>query len=162
MANAIFLKIDGAPGTSRESKHKEWIDIESYSFGGSQASTQSYGGGAGSGRVSFQDFHFTVKAGKESPVLFGFMCSGKHIATIEMHEQKAGGESPVVFVEVKLEDCFVTSYQMSDNTGVPEPTCSYSINFSKATFSYQPQNDKGGAEGGKITQGWDAKENKKL
>ena len=61
MANAIFLKIDGAPGTSLEANHKEWIDIESYSFGGSQASTQSYGSGAGSGRVSFQDFHFTVE-----------------------------------------------------------------------------------------------------
>jgi type VI secretion system secreted protein Hcp len=162
MANAIYLKIDGAKGTSLEKEHKEWIEIESYSFGGSQASTQSYGSGAGSGRVSFQDFHFTVKAGKESPVLFGFMCSGQHIAKIEMHEQKAGGASPVNFVEVILEDCFVTSYQMSDNTGVPEPTSSYSINFSKAKFKYQPQNDKGGKEGGPVESGWDAKQNTKM
>ena len=161
MANAIFLKIDGAPGTSLESKHKEWIDIESYSFGGSQASTQSYGSGAGSGRVSFQDFHFTVKAGLESPNLFLFMCSGQHIAKIELHEQKAGGESSVNFVEVTLQDCFVTSFQMSDNTGVAEPTCSYSINFSKAQFQYSAQTDKGGKAKAPKT-GWDAKANKKI
>lgn len=162
MANAIFLKIDGAPGTSLESKHIDWIDIESYSFGGSQASTQAYGSGAGAGRVSFQDFHFTVKAGKESPVLFGFMCCGQHIAKIELHEQKAGGASAINFVEVTLQDCFVTSYQMSDALQVPDPTCSYSINFSKANFKYQAQTDQGGAAGGPVESGWDAKANKAL
>ncbi len=161
MANSMYLNIEGAKGTCLESQHKDWIEIESFSFGGSQASTQSYGSGAGSGKVSFQDFHFTVKAGKESPVLFGFMCSGQHIGKIELHESKSGGASPVNFVEVTLEDCFVTSYQMSDSTGSPEPNCSYSINFSKAKFKYQAQNDKGGKEGGPIESGWDAKANKK-
>ena len=161
MANSMYLNVEGAKGTCGEKAHKDWIEIETYSFGGSQASTQSYGSGAGSGKVSFQDFHFTVKAGKESPVLFGFMCSGQHIGKIELHESKAGGASPVNFVEVVLEDCFVTSYQMSDSTGAPEPTRSYSINFSKSKFKYQPQNDKGGKEGGPIESGWDAKANTK-
>jgi type VI secretion system secreted protein Hcp len=162
MANSMYLNIEGAKGTCLESKHKEWIEIESYSFGGSQASTQSYGSGAGAGKVSFQDFHFTVKAGKESPVLFGFMCSGQHIGKIELHESKAGGKDPVNFVEVILTDCFVTSYQMSDSSGSPEPTCSYSINFNTAKFKYQAQNDKGAKEGGPIEAGWDAKQNKAL
>jgi type VI protein secretion system component Hcp len=71
------------------------------------------------------------------------MCSGKHIGKIELHESKAGGEDPVNFVEVILDDCFVTSYQMSDSSGSPEPNCSYSINFNTAKFKYQAQNDKG-------------------
>lgn len=162
MANAIYLKIDGAPGTSKEAEHKDWIEIESYSFGGNQQSTQSYGGGAGAGRVAFQDFHFTAKAGKESPVVFGYMCSGKHITKVELHEQKAGGTSPVNFVEIVLEDCFVTGYQMSDSTHTPEPSASYSLNFSKAKFKYQAQNDQGGKDGGPVESGWDAKANKKM
>ncbi len=161
MANSMYLRVEGTKGTCKEKQHVDWIEIESYSFGGSQASTQSYGTGAGSGKVSFQDFHFTVKAGKESPDLFGFMCSGKHIGKVELHESKAGGDAHLVFVKVDLEDCFFTSYQMSDNTGSPEPTCSYSINFSKCKFYYQPQNDKGAKEGGEIISGWSAKENTK-
>jgi type VI secretion system secreted protein Hcp len=160
MANAMFLKCTGAPGTCTESKHKEWIEIDSYSFGGNQQTSQAHGGGAGAGRVSFQDFHFTATAGKESTVMFGFMCSGKHIDEVELHEQKAGGD-PFNFVEIKLQDCFMTGYSMSDSRGASEPQASYSINFAKAKFKYTGQTDKG-AQGPSTESGWDAKENKKM
>lgn len=162
MANAIFLKVDGAPGTSTVADHKTWIEIESYSFGANQQSTMAHGSGGGAGRVSFQDFHFTAKAGKESPVMFGFVCSGQHIAKVELHEQKAGGAAGVNFVEITLEDCFMSGYQMSDSAHAAEPSASYTLSFSKANFKYQAQNDKGGKDGGPVESGWDAKANKKM
>jgi len=161
MANAMFLKVSNAPGTCTESKHKEWIEIDSYSFGGNQQTSQAHGGGAGAGRVSFQDFHFTATAGKESPVMFGFMCSGKHIDKVELHEQKAGGEAAINFVEITLEDCFMTGYSMSDSRGASEPQASYSINFAKAKFVYKGQTDKGGSAAG-AESGWNAKDNVKM
>jgi type VI secretion system secreted protein Hcp len=159
MANAIFLKIDGAPGTCTEKSHEKWIEIESYSFGANQQSTAGHGLGAGAGRVSFQDFHFTAKAGKESPVVFGFVCSGQTCGKVELHEQKAGGKAHINFVEILLEDCFISSFQMSDSAHASEPSASYSLNFSKATFKYQGQKNDGSKDGGPVESTWDAKKN---
>lgn len=158
MANDMFLKVDGAEGSSTDSKHKGWIDIESYSFGGSQASTQYSGGGAGSGRVSFQDFHFTAKAGKESPVMFGFMCKGQHIKKVQLQQQKAGGKA-MIFLDILLEECFMTSVVMGDSTGGDQPQVQYSLNFTKNTFIYTPQKNDGSPDG-PVTQTWNSKENK--
>jgi hypothetical protein len=33
MAVAMFMKIEGANGESKDSQHKEWTDIESFSWG---------------------------------------------------------------------------------------------------------------------------------
>ena len=33
MAFDAYLKIDGIPGEALDSKHKDWIEITSYSFG---------------------------------------------------------------------------------------------------------------------------------
>lgn len=157
MANDMFLKIDGADGGCKDSKHKDWIDIDSYSFGGNQASTQYSGGGAGSGKVSFQDFHFVAKAGKESPVMFGFMCLGQHIKKVQLHQQKAGG-SKMIFLDILLEDCFITSVVMGDSSGGDEPHVQYSLNFAKNTFKYTSQKDDG-TVGATVTQTWNSKEN---
>lgn len=161
MANDIYLKIDGAPGTSTDSKHKDWIELESYSFGGNQQSTQSYGTGAGAGKVSFQDFHFTAKAGKDSPVVFGMMCGGKHIAKVTLEAMKAAGDKQALFMKITLENCFITGFQMSDAAGGGDPAGSYSLNFSKATYDYTSQSNDGSAAA-TVTAGWDAKENKKV
>jgi type VI secretion system secreted protein Hcp len=160
MSNAIFLKVDSAPGTSKIKGHDKEIELESYSFGGSQLSNQAQGGGAGSGKVSFQDFHFTAKAGEESPNLFLFMCNGFHIPKVVLSCEKAGGDATVKFLEITLEDCFVTSFSMSDHAGGPDPSGSYSLNFSKCKFKYTGQTDKGAAGASKET-GWDAKVNTK-
>jgi type VI secretion system secreted protein Hcp len=162
MANAIFLKIDGAPGTCTEANHKQWIEIDSYSFGANQQSSAAHGSGAGAGRVSFQDFHFTAKAGKESPVVFGMVCSGKVAPTVELHEVKAGGPANINHVEIVLSDCFICGFQMSDSAHAVEPQASYTLNFSKANFKYQAQKDDGSKDGGPVESGWDAKQNQKM
>jgi len=45
-----FLKIDGIDGESQDSKHKGDIELESFSWGATQAGTSSYGGGMGAGK----------------------------------------------------------------------------------------------------------------
>lgn len=162
MADAMYMEINGAPGSSTDSAHTNWIEIEHYTFGGSQQSTAHMGSGAGAGKVSFHPLAFGAKAGKESPVLFGFMCSGQHITKIKIHEVKAGGASAVNHVEIELDDCFMTDYGHSSSHGSPDPQAHYSLHFSKAKFKYQEQNDQGGKKGGPSEAGWDAKLNKKM
>ena len=160
MANDLFLKVQGADGHSKDDKHKDgWIDIDSYSFGGSQASTQYSGGGAGSGKVSFQDFHFTAKAGIECPVMMGFMCAGEHIPKVQLHAQKVGGKGKMTFLDILLEECFITSLNMGDSAGGDEPRVQYSLNFTKSTMKYTPQTGTG-SPGATVTSTWDSKANK--
>src|SRR5436309_614292 len=56
-----FLKIDGIEGESQDSKHKNEIDLESFSWGETQSGTHGAGGGGGAGKVSMQDFHFVMR-----------------------------------------------------------------------------------------------------
>ena len=44
-------------GGSRDDRHKDEIDIESFSWGETQSGTFAVGGGGGSGKISMQDFH---------------------------------------------------------------------------------------------------------
>ena len=71
-----FLKIDGIDGESVDSKHAGAIEPLSFSWGLSQAGSFATGGGAGAGKVQFQDFHFTSNTSKASPKLMLACASG--------------------------------------------------------------------------------------
>ena len=43
MAADYFLQITGIPGESKEAKHKDWIDVLSWSFGESNPATPAVG-----------------------------------------------------------------------------------------------------------------------
>ena len=50
MANVdYFLKLDGIDGESQDQKHKNEIDVMSFSWGEKQTGTAYQGGGMGSG-----------------------------------------------------------------------------------------------------------------
>ena len=116
MAVDIFLKLDGIKGESQDSKHKEEIDVMSYSFGASQSGTMSYGGGGGAGKVQFQDLSFTHRVDKSSPILFLHCANGAHIKEATLTNRKAGKEQQEYLV-VKLYDVLVSSCQQSDSAG---------------------------------------------
>ena len=51
MAVDFFLKLDGIKGESADAKHKDEIDIESFSWGMTQPASSHLAGGAGAGKV---------------------------------------------------------------------------------------------------------------
>src|SRR5215475_5550792 len=65
-----FLKIEGIEGESTDKTHKNSIQVESFSFGETQAGSASHGSGGGAGKVQMQDFHFVKKLDRASPSLF--------------------------------------------------------------------------------------------
>ena len=85
MASDFLLEIDGIKGESQDSKHKETIEIESFSWGASNSGSHSAGMGGGSGKVSLQDLHCTANVSKASPVLFLKCCTGEHIKLSLIH-----------------------------------------------------------------------------
>ena len=67
MAKAdIHIKLGDIKGESTDDKHKDEIDVESFSWGASNPGSMSHGGGGGTGRVSFSDLTFVHHASLNS------------------------------------------------------------------------------------------------
>jgi type VI secretion system secreted protein Hcp len=155
-----FLKVDGIEGESTDDKHKNEIDVESWSWGETQGGTHAGGGGGGAGKVSMQDFNFVMKVNKASPKLLLACATGEHIKKAVLTCRKAGGKQEE-YLLVTFSDLLCSSFQTGGSTGDVVPVDQISLNFSKIEIEYKPQTEKG-ALGGPVKVGYDLKLNKKV
>ena len=156
-----YLKIEGIDGESTDDKHKGEIDVESWSWGETNAGTHGAGGGGGAGKVSMQDFHFVMKVNKASPKLMLACATGEHIKKATLTVRKAGKEQQE-YLKVTLSDLLVSSFQTGGSAHASVvPTDQVSINFAKIEFEYKPQKADGSLEGA-VKAGYDLKLNKKV
>jgi len=144
----MFLKLDPIKGESLDSKHKDEIDIQSYSFGVSQGGGWHSGGGGGKGKVAVQDLHFTHYVDAASSGLFQAATQGLHIDKAVFVVRKAGGKDALEYYKITLEDVLVSSVQCSSHSGDERLMESFSLNFRKITYEYNTQTDKGGKGSG--------------
>jgi type VI secretion system secreted protein Hcp len=145
MAFDAFLKIDSIPGESKDSKHKDEIEVFSFSWGESNpAIISSGGGGSTSGKVSMQDFHFVAATQKSSPTLFLACATGEHIKEATLTLRKAGGEQ-IEYLKYKLSDLLISSFNIggAQDGGDSVPTESFSLNFAKIEVEYATQRADG-------------------
>ena len=156
MAVDMFLKLEGVKGESLDDKHKEEIEIHSFSFGVQQVGSSASGSGSGAGKASFQDIHFTKAADVASPVLLEKCATGKHIPSALLTVRKAGGKQEDYY-KIKLTDLLVSSLTNS-GMGNEAPIEQVSLNFSSIHFDYFPQKADGSL-GGVSKGGWDLKKN---
>jgi type VI secretion system secreted protein Hcp len=151
-----FLKIDGIDGESKADKHTGEIDLDSFSWGATQSGSFATGGGGGSGKVSMQDFHFTMSLNKASPALFLACAQGDHISKATLTCRKAGKEQQE-FMKVTMSDVLVSSYQTGGSDGSDIlPVDQISLNFAKIEIEYKEQ-QKTGALGGSVKKFFDLK-----
>jgi type VI secretion system secreted protein Hcp len=161
VASDYLLKIDGIKGESTDAKHKDEIEIESFSWGATQPGTFSSGGGGGAGKVSFQDVHFTTRVNVASPNLMVACASGQHIKVATLTVRKAGKDQQEYYI-IKLSDNLVSSYQSGGSEGSNAlPVDQFSLNFAKIEFEYKIQKPDG-TLGASVKGGWDLKTNKKV
>lgn len=150
-----FLKIDDIKGEAGDAKHKDEIELMSWSWGAMQTGTAAIGGGAGAGKVSKEDFRFVKRTDKSSPTLMIACATGKHYKLATLTARKAGGDQQE-FLVVKLSDLIVSSYNTEgaghDNS--PVPLEHISLNFSKLEMFYKPQKPDGTLDA-EIKQGYD-------
>lgn len=153
-----FLKLDGIPGGSIKGE----IQLDSWSWGetNSGSAIGSATGGAGAGKVSMQDFHFTSKISKASPLLMLHCANGKHIKEAVLAARR---RNQFEFLKYTLEDVLVTSVQeAASGTGdqvIPED--SVSLNFAKISVEFKEQKTDG-TPGATVTFQWDLSANKAL
>jgi len=152
-----FLKIDGIQGESADAKHKDEIDLLSWSWGEQNSGSHAGGGGGGAGKVVMNDFHFTMKVNKASPKLLLSCANGAHIKDALLTCRKAGKEQQE-YIKIKFSDLLISSFQTGGSGGDVIPVDQISLNFSKIEYEYYPQTEKG-TLGTKIPVGWDLKKN---
>jgi type VI secretion system secreted protein Hcp len=153
-----FLDIDSIDGESQDDKHKDEIDILSWSWGETQAGSSAYGGGGGAGKVSMQDFNFSMHVNKASPKLLLACATGQHIASALLTCRKAGKEQQE-YMKVKFSDLLISSFQTGGSQGDVVPVDQITFNFAKIEYEYYPQK-KDGTLDAKVPVWYDLKLNK--
>ena len=156
MSVAMFMKIEGANGESKDSQHKDWTDIESFSWGATQPGSMATGGGTG--KASFNDLHIVARIDRAAPAVLKHCATGKHLSKIEVSVYKAGGEQ-VEYSRITLEDVLVTSVQYTGDQDDDAMMVSYAFQAAKVKQQYWEQTDKGG-KGAESVVGYDIKQNK--
>ncbi len=155
-----FLKLDGIDGESQDSKHKDEIELESFSWGATQAGTGGRGAGMSAGKVAMQNFNFVMKVSKASPKLFNHCCTGEHIKKATIIARKAGKDQQE-YLKVTLSDILVSSYEASGSPNDIVPADRISLNFSKIEVEYKEQKADGSLAGA-VKAGYDLKSNKSV
>jgi type VI secretion system secreted protein Hcp len=162
MAIDAFVKVDGIAGESTDDKHKDWIEILSYSHGMTQPSSAASGtGGRSAERVNMADFSVMKVMDKASPNLALACCDGRHLKEVKVEVCEASGDKHTYAV-VTMENVIVSSYQPSGSKDGDKPLESVTFNFGKIKWEYTPigHDGKPGSKVGPV--GWSLEENKKL
>src|SRR5262249_55993094 len=118
-ASDIFAKLGDIKGESLDDKHKDQIEVLSWSWGVSnlgQVGGGSTGGGGGAGKASFHDLSFTHKIDKPSPLLWRGCAIGQHLKEATITRRKAG-KGQQEFLVIKMNDVIITSVSEADNSG---------------------------------------------
>lgn len=161
MAMDQFIKIGTLKGESKDKTHKDEIDVLAWSWGLSNSGSAQSGGGQGAGKVNVQDLSFTKYLDKSTPDLMLNCCNGKHIDKAVLTVRKAGGDSPLEYLIITLEDLIISSISTGGSGGEDRLTENVTLNFARVKVSYKEQTPTGGV-GDKPEMGWNIAENAKI
>jgi type VI secretion system secreted protein Hcp len=146
MAAGIFAKLGDIKGESLDSKHKYEVEVLSWSWGVTNSGTIGRGSGGASGKATFQDFNFTHRIDKASPLLLKACAAGQHIKEATITVRKAG-KGQQEFLIIKMNDVIITSVSLS----VDDPAASaehVALQFAKVDLEYKPQKADGSLDAG--------------
>jgi type VI secretion system secreted protein Hcp len=147
MAADIFAKIGDIKGESPDDKHKNEIEVLSWSWGVTQSGSMGHGSGGGEGKAHFNDFNFTHHIDKASPVLLKACATGEHIKEATFTVRKAG-KGQQEFLIIKMNDIIITGVAPS-GAGEGAATAEHvALQFAKVDLEYKPQKPDGSLDAG--------------
>ena len=158
MAIDSFLKLGTLKGESVVKGFEDQIQLLSWSWGMTQSGTTHSASGGGAGKVDVSDIQVTKYVDASSPTLALACCKGTHYDTATLTMRKAGGTA-LEYVTLTLTDLIITSYSVSGAGGGDLLSDTFTLNFSKYKYSYQPQDNKGAKKGGSIDATYDIAKN---
>ena len=147
MASGIFAKIGDIKGESLDSKHKDEVEVLSWSWGVTNAGTIGAGSGGGRARRRFNDFNFTHHIDKASPVLLKACATGEHIKEATITVRKAG-KGQQEFLIIKMNDVIITGVSPSGAGDAAATAEHVALQFAKVDLEYKPQKADGSLDAG--------------
>jgi type VI secretion system secreted protein Hcp len=158
MSVDMFIDLDGVKGESQDDKHKDTIDVLSWSWGMSQAGSMHTGSGGGAAKVSVNDLTFTKWVDKASTSLLQSCTVGTHIKKATLYVRKAG-DKPLEYLVIDLDDVLITNVHTGGSQGEERLTENVTLNFRKFGVKYTEQTATGGG-GTSPEWKWDIASNK--
>ena len=148
MAADIFAKLGDIKGESQDSKHKDEVEVLSWSWGVHNEAGSSVGGsGAGSGKASFSDFNFMHHVDKASPNLLRACATGEHLKEATITARKAG-KGQQEFLIIKMSDVIITSVNPSGSGDAAATAESVALQFAKINLEYKSTKADGSLDAG--------------
>ena len=143
MASDILTKIGDIKGESTDAKHKDEIEVLSFSWGVTNGATIGAGGGAG--KATFQDLSIVHTIDKASPLLLKACATGQHLKEATITHRKAG-KGQQEYLVVKMNDVIITGVVHGGSGEGSSETVS--LVFAKVDFEYRPQKIDGTLDAG--------------
>ncbi len=141
--SGAFLKVDGMVGPDG---NQCLFEIKDFSFGVENPSTiGSATGGAGAGKVKFNEFTIHKTSDSASPVFFKNLVSGAHYKNVILEMRKSGGDpkSPgQPFLTYTFGTVFTTKIDWS-GPGDEGPEENITFVYGTLEIKYTPQNPDG-------------------
>ena len=156
MAADIFAKLGDIKGEALDDKHKDEIEVLSFSWGVTNAGSLATGG-AGAGKATFRDLSIVHNIDKASPKLLQACATGVHLKEATITHRKAG-RSQQEYLVVKMNDIIVTGVAHG-GAGDQAPSETVTLAFAKVNLEYRPQKADGSLDAG-IHFKYDIKANK--
>ena len=148
MAADIFAKLGDIKGESLDSKHKDEVEVLSWSWGVSHpGSTFQTGVGGGEGKASFNDFNFTHHVDKATPVLLKACATGEHIKEATITVRKAG-KGQLEYLIIKMSDVLITSVNPGGSGEAAAFAENVAMQFAKVDLEYKPRKADGSLDAG--------------
>ncbi len=159
MATSTYLQIEPIKGESTDEKHKDWIEVESFSHNLSQPMSGPSGtGGRAAARADFGPFVVMKSIDKASVDLNLHCAQGKHIAKLVLEVCQETGEK-VCYLKYELENVMVQSVSISGG-GSMRPSESVVFVYDKIAWTYTPVKNDGSADTAVGPKKWNLETNK--
>ncbi len=146
MTSDIFAKIGDIKGESVDAKHKDEIEVLSFSWGVTNSGSVSPGGGGGTGKATFQDLSIVHHIDKASPLLLKACATGTHLKEATITHRRAG-KAQQEFLIVKMNDIIITGVTHGGAVGETGSE-TVTLAFAKVNFEYKPQKPDGSLDAG--------------
>lgn len=153
--NAFISFFDKADGESIQKGKEKWVELRGWDWEIEAETSWTKGGGAmvgkpNPGKLSFEHYFDT-----SSPVLMGYICTGRAFPKAEIQMLKTtGAGTPQTYFTMSLEGVFITKVS---NSAAADGTITQKVVvvFKTVKIEYKPQDNKSGQLGAARTYNWD-------
>ena len=153
--NAFVSFFDKADGESIQKGKEKWVEITGWDWEVEAESSWTKGGGASVGKPNPGKLNFEHLFDTSSPVILGYICSGKAFPKLELQMTKTTGKgTPETYFKMTMEGVFITKVS---NAGTGEGIVMQKVEmvFKTVKIEYKAQDNKTGSLGAAKTYNWD-------